>query len=87
MKLRHLVLLPIAGAALLLCSGCVFAHHTTNGRHHTVILGGLVEVKEGAYEATPASTLPLNTEKPPPGSSLNGNKVSVLWGLISYRNQ
>jgi hypothetical protein len=87
MNLRKLVLISLAGIAAALLSGCVAASHTTNGKGHTVILGGLVEVKDGAFEAQPAATLALNTDTPAPGSKLSGNKISVLWGLFSYRDQ
>lgn len=87
MNLRKLALLSLAGIFAALLSGCVAASHNVNGRNHTVVLGGLVEVKEGAYEAASPNTLALNTDKPMPGSRLSGNKVSLFWGLISYRDQ
>jgi hypothetical protein len=85
MKLRTLILALVAIFAAALASGC--ATHTANKKTHTVVLGGLLEIEDGAYEATPAATLPLNTEEPLPGSNLTGNKVSILWGLFSYRDQ
>lgn len=69
-------------------SGCTTGSHTTaDGRNHTVILGGLFETHGGAYESQPASTLPLNGDKPNPGSRLKGTKISLLWGLVSFRDQ
>ena len=85
MKLRTLALASATMLAAVLVSGC--ATHTANNKTHTVILGGFVDIQEGAYEQTPASSLPLNSDKPMPGSELTGNKVSVLWGLFSYRDQ
>jgi hypothetical protein len=85
MKFSKIVPFLVAATAAGFLSGC--ATHTANGKSHTVLLGGLVETQDGAYEAEPISTLPLNTEKPLPGAKMNGNKVSILWGLVSYRDQ
>jgi hypothetical protein len=75
----------VAASAGLFFSGC--ASHTANGKNHTVVLGGLYETQEGAYEKQPAASLPVNGDKPAPGSKLTGNRVSILWGLITYRDQ
>jgi hypothetical protein len=85
MKIRKIVPLLVAAAAAGFLSGC--ATHTANGKNHTVVLGGLIESREGAYEAEPVSTAPINGEKPLPGAKMNGNKISILWGLVSYRDQ
>jgi hypothetical protein len=85
MKMRMLGL--AMGATLLAMSACGCASHTTNGKTHTVVLGGLVDIQDGAYEAPPQATLALQPEAPLPGSKLTGNKVSILWGLISFRDQ
>ena len=74
--------LVAVGAAL---TGC--ATHSANGKRHTVLLGGLVEVKEGGYDKPSPFSFPVNSEKPMPGSKLTGNKVSLLWGTISYQDQ
>lgn len=85
MKIRQIVPLVVVAAAAGFLSGC--ATHTANGKNHTVVLGGLIESHEGAYEAESVNTIPVNTEKPLPGAKMNGNKVSILWGLVSYRDQ
>lgn len=85
MNTRKLALLCIGILGAVLSSGC--ATHTANNRTHTVVLGGLFELHEGAFEQQPANTLPLNMDQPYPGSRLTGTKVSLLWGLMSYRDQ
>lgn len=86
--MTKILLILSALAAGTFFSGCTTGSHTTaDGRTHTVLLGGLFETQEGAYESQPASTLPLNGDKPNPGSRLTGNKISFLWGLVSFRDQ
>lgn len=85
MNLRKIPLVFAVATAAGLLAGC--ASHTAGRNNHTVLLGGLYESQEGAYSPEPANTLPLNGEKPLPGSRLTGRKVSILWGLVSYRDQ
>lgn len=79
--LASLVLLS-AGA---LFSGC--ASHTANGKTHTRLVGGLYESEEGAYDQQTATGIPINSKEPAPGARLSGDKVSLFWGLISFRDQ
>jgi len=88
MRTNKILLILLALAAGVFFAGCTTGSHTTaDGRNHTVVLGGLFETHEGAYESEPADTLPLNGHKPNPGSRLTGNKISFLWGLVSFRDQ
>jgi hypothetical protein len=87
MRHKQLILALFAAASTALLSGCVVASHTANGKSHTDILGGMIVLEEGAFEKQPEAAFPLNTDYPPPGSDLSGDRVSLLWGLISYRNQ
>ena len=52
-----------------------------------VLLGGLYESREGAYEKQSLTSSTVNSDRPGPASRLTGNKVSVLWGLISFADQ
>jgi len=83
--LRALLLLSLLSVLAIAGSGC--STHTSNGRSETVILGGLYESREGAYEKQSVTSIPTNTERPGPASRLTGNKVTILWGLISYVDQ
>jgi len=88
MRMHKILIILSAMAAGAFFSGCTTGSHTTaDGRNHTVLLGGLYESHDGAYESEPAATLPLNGDKPNPGSRLTGNKTSFLWGLVSFRDQ
>lgn len=83
--LRALLLLSLLSALAVVGSGC--STHTNNGKKETVILGGLYESREGAYEKQSLNSVPINAERPGPASRLTGNKVTILWGLISYSDQ
>ena len=85
MRLSKLLPLLVVTVGAAFAAGC--ASHTANNKNHTVILGGLYESHEGAYDAPKPSEFPINSDKPDPGSKLTGNKVSILWGLITYRDQ
>ena len=66
-------------------SGC--STHTANGKSSTVLLGGLYESREGAFEKQSHNSFPINGERESPSSRLTGNKVSILWGLVTYVDQ
>ena len=87
MNLRK-ILLPLAAlSTVAFFGGCTSSHTTADGKTHTLVLGGLYESQQGAYESQPKATLPLNGDTPAPGSKLTGNKQSFLWGLVSFRDQ
>ncbi len=86
MKTRPIVLALASAAVLLGLSGCT-STGSAGGKSHTVVLGGLFEMHEGAYDAQPPATFAVNGDKPAPGAALSGTKVSILWGLVSYRDQ
>lgn len=85
MKIRALTLLALFAALVLMGSGC--STHTSMGKKETVVLGGLYESREGAYEKQSPNSFPVNNERASPSSRLTGNQVSILWGLISYTDQ
>ena len=85
MKFRALTLLALFATLAMMGSGC--STHTAMGKHETVILGGLYESREGAYEKQSVNSIPVNNKRASPSSRLTGNQVSILWGLISYTDQ
>lgn len=87
MRHKQLILALFAVASAALLSGCLVASHTANGKSHTDILGGMIVVEDAAFEKESPASFPLNTDYPPPGSDLSGDRVSLLWGLITYQNQ
>jgi hypothetical protein len=84
-KIRALTLLALFAALALMGSGC--STQTSMGKKETVLLGGLYERREGAYEKQSLNTFPVNNDRPSPTSRLTGKKTSVLWGLFSYTDQ
>ncbi len=86
MKLRTIALASAAACAAALFSGCATTT-TADGKQWTSVLGGLYESREGAFSKQAVDTLPVNGEKPGPGARLSGDKVSFLWGFVSYRDQ
>jgi hypothetical protein len=87
MRHKQLILALFAAALTCFLSGCVVASNSANGKSHTEILGGLLTIEDEAYEKEPIAGFALNTDHPPPGSDLSGDRISILWGLISYRDQ
>jgi len=87
MRLSKALVASLAlAAAGALFSGCA-SHTTSDNKNHTVVLGGLYESHDGAYSQQTSSGVPLNNDKPLPGAKMSGKKVSVLWGLFTYRDQ
>lgn len=84
-KIRALTLLALFAGLALMGSGC--STHTSMGKKETVVLGGLYESREGAYEKQSPNSFPINQERETPSSRLTGNQVSILWGLITYADQ
>jgi hypothetical protein len=87
MRHKQLILALFAAGVTCLFSGCIIASHSANGKSHTELLGGLVSIEDEAFEKEPIAGFALNTEHPPPGSDLSGDRISFLWGLISYLDQ
>ncbi len=82
---RALTLLAFFAVLSLVGTGC--STHSSMGKSETVVLGGLYESREGAYEKQSVNSFPINGERASPSSRLTGNQVSILWGLISYTDQ
>jgi hypothetical protein len=67
--------------------GSGYSTHISNGKSETVLLGGFYEFREGAYEKQSSTSGRMNSDRPGPASRLTGNKVTILWGLISFADQ
>ena len=78
----------ILSALSLLLSALIFAGCSTGtqagGNGHTIVMGGLYESKEAAYE--PVGTTTFHTRKSDwfPGTDYDDTKATFLWGLITY---
>lgn len=77
-------LAPLIAVLALAClvTGCA-TQKTKNGRT-TTVLGGLVKVESGSYQAASVTTIPLDGAKLIGRNNPSGTQVSVLWGLITY---
>lgn len=82
---RALFLVTLTAAFAWIGSGCT--SHTSMGKNETVLLGGLYESREGAFEKQAINSFPINGDRESPSSLLTGNKVTILWGLISFADQ
>ena len=82
---RAISLLLLTTTFAWIGSGC--STHTANGKSSTILLGGLYESREGAFEKQSHNSFPINGERESPSSRLTGNKVSILWGLVTYVDQ
>jgi hypothetical protein len=73
----------------LFFSGCASSSSSQSGvrPQETVILGGLYESKPAAFDQQTATGIPVNSDKPSRKKRMSGDKVSILWGLITFRDQ
>jgi hypothetical protein len=85
MKLKPILLLSLLAGVAALTTGC--ATHKSLGNRHTTVLGGLVEVEEGAYRRVESTSITVNASDVKPGAKLTGNRVSVLWGLFTFQDK
>ena len=76
----------VAGlAALVVTSGCA-TRTTSSGGRETSVLGGAVTVSKDSFQPTPPATLDTDVSKIAGKNGPSGNKVSVLWGLLTFRD-
>lgn len=81
--------LPLASTlvlgAVLLLSGCA-TKTTAGGGRETNVLGGAVAVSTGSFQPTNAATIDADTSKIVGRGNPSGNKVTILWGLITLHD-
>ncbi len=78
-------LFPIIAIFLLLflAGGCA-SPRTAYGKSEVNLLGGLVKAEQGSYNRAGPLTVTLKTSDVTPRTQLNGDKVTLLWGLITF---
>lgn len=75
--------------SLLLCLlmlpglGCTSNSSQTSSVRPDANVLGIVKVYEGSYKPVGPTTLPLSTGEVTAGEKLSGNRVELLWGLIT----
>lgn len=91
MKIKS-VLSPTSGlqlaatlGLLIIASGCA-TRNTMSGGKETTVLGGAVTVATDSFQPTPPATIDVDTSKLVGSKGPSGKKVSVLWGLLTFRD-
>jgi hypothetical protein len=78
--------LTLASVALLaFASGCA-SRTTSTGGKETTVLGGAVTVAKDSFQPVPPTTVNADTSKIVGKNGPSGNKVSLLWGLITLHD-
>ena len=80
--------LPVAIVALALLafsSGCA-SRTTSSGAKETTVLGGAVTVAKDSFQPAGAATIDTDTSKLTGKNGPSGKKVSLLWGLLTFRD-
>ena len=79
------ILFPLFGLLLILVfsAGCA-SPQTTYGKREVNLLGGIVKAEQGSYNRAGPLTFTLKTSDVTPRTQLKGDKVTLLWGLITF---
>jgi hypothetical protein len=80
MKYKKLPLLVLFIVLLSVVTGC----RTQRGDRTYTNAFGLYERQTASYEYVPNTTIPIRRSDFDPGADYSGNRVSLLWGLITY---
>jgi hypothetical protein len=83
MKIK--VQLAAALALLAFASGCA-TRNTSSGGRETTVLGGAVTVSTASFQPTTPTTIDADTSKIVGRNGPSGNKVSLLWGLLTLHD-
>lgn len=79
------LLLPAAACAVLLSSGCA-TKTTASGGRETNILGGAVTVASNSFQPPTPATLETDVSKIVGRGDPSGKKVSLFWGLLTFKD-
>jgi hypothetical protein len=79
------LLLASTLAVLVFASGCA-TRKTSSGGKETNVLGGAVTVATDSFQPPGPATLDVDTSKIVGKDGPSGKKVSILWGLITFRD-
>jgi hypothetical protein len=79
MKLRYLA--PILALTALIFSGCSL-NSTATGKKEVNLLG-IIAAEQGSYEAVSPLTLNLASDELLTQKSYSGDKLTLLWGLVT----
>lgn len=85
--MKSRLLSPVALALFLAAftSGCA-TKTTGSGGRETNVLAGAVAVSTGSFEPVNPATVDVDTTKVVGKGNPSGTKVSLLWGLITFKD-
>jgi hypothetical protein len=72
-------------ALTIFFSGCA-THTTSSGGRETNVLGGVVTVATNSFQPPTPATVDVDTSKIVGRGDPSGNKVTLLWGLITLHD-
>lgn len=72
-------------ALVLITSGCA-TRNTSSGGKETTVLGGAVTVATDSFQPATPATLDVDTTKLTGKDGPSGKKVSLFWGLVTFRD-
>jgi hypothetical protein len=72
-------------ALVLITSGCA-TRNTSSGGKETTVLGGAVTVATDSFQPATPATLDVDTTKLTGKDGPSGKKVSLFWGLLTFRD-
>jgi hypothetical protein len=77
-------LTPILALAALTFSGCGLKSDAEGKKQLNLL--GVVKYEQASYQQTGPTTLPLASEEFTEQNSFSGDKVTLLWGLITLKD-
>jgi hypothetical protein len=72
-------------AVLAFSSGCATRTNTSGGKE-TTVLGGAVTVSRDSFQPVTPTTVDTDISKIAGKSGPSGKKVSLFWGLLTFRD-
>jgi len=75
-----------ASLLALVFAGCASPQGQYSNREVNV-LGGLIKTEERAYDRSGPLTIGLKSSEIDPSSKLDGDKVTVFWGLFTFSDE
>ncbi|NCG09224.1 MAG: hypothetical protein GWO81_06610 [Verrucomicrobia bacterium] len=82
MKIRHLT--PILALAALAFSGCALNSDAEGNKQ--VNLLGAVKYEQASFEHTKPTTVAVSTKEIVPRKGYTGDKLTLLWGLVTLKD-
>ncbi|MEO0510306.1 MAG: hypothetical protein AAF065_10660 [Verrucomicrobiota bacterium] len=84
MRIKTIVLFTILTAALC-TTGCVDKGRSQMGPNEANLLG-IAKVETEDYSPSGASTIAVSSDEVVSRKNFSGNKVTLLWGLITLKD-